>query len=180
MRHQLKGQITLNGGEQCLCPDNFLFHPCLEAAHSRKKRGIEERSVIVFADVRSLPIVAAEADHRGALRVRCVGCRLEPVLQHCADAANPGDLPASQGTDSADFIYVLGPNSALGKRPFDCGGHDQREIGDSRHESRFSRSAKIPKVPDSDGFYEWKRNGGSKQPYRFEINGGELFAFAGL
>jgi putative SOS response-associated peptidase YedK len=32
----------------------------------------------------------------------------------------------------------------------------------------------------ADGFYEWKRNGGSKQPYCFEINDGELFAFAGL
>jgi len=31
-----------------------------------------------------------------------------------------------------------------------------------------------------DGFYEWKRNGTSKQPYCFEVNGGELFAFAGL
>lgn len=32
----------------------------------------------------------------------------------------------------------------------------------------------------ADGFYEWKRAGRSKQPYCFEINEGELFAFAGL
>ena len=32
----------------------------------------------------------------------------------------------------------------------------------------------------ADGFYEWKKNGGSKQPYCFEVNDGELFAFAGL
>ncbi len=32
----------------------------------------------------------------------------------------------------------------------------------------------------ADGFYEWKRNGTSKQPYCFEVNNGELFAFAGL
>jgi len=32
----------------------------------------------------------------------------------------------------------------------------------------------------ADGFYEWKRNGTSKQPYCFEVNDGELFAFAGL
>ena len=32
----------------------------------------------------------------------------------------------------------------------------------------------------TDGFYEWKRNGTSKQPFCFEINDGELFAFAGL
>lgn len=32
----------------------------------------------------------------------------------------------------------------------------------------------------ADGFYEWKKQGGSRQPYCFEVNGGELFAFAGL
>jgi putative SOS response-associated peptidase YedK len=32
----------------------------------------------------------------------------------------------------------------------------------------------------ADGFYEWKRSGASKQPFCFEVNNGELFAFAGL
>src|SRR5262250_519841 len=32
----------------------------------------------------------------------------------------------------------------------------------------------------ADGFYEWKRIGTSKQPFCLEVNGGELFAFAGL
>jgi putative SOS response-associated peptidase YedK len=32
----------------------------------------------------------------------------------------------------------------------------------------------------ADGFYEWRREGKSKQPYCFEVNDGELFAFAGL
>jgi|HubBroStandDraft_6_1064221.scaffolds.fasta_scaffold00329_5 putative SOS response-associated peptidase YedK len=32
----------------------------------------------------------------------------------------------------------------------------------------------------ADGFYEWKRTGTPKQPYCFEVNDGELFAFAGL
>jgi putative SOS response-associated peptidase YedK len=32
----------------------------------------------------------------------------------------------------------------------------------------------------ADGFYEWKREGKTKQPYSFEVNGGDLFAFAGL
>jgi putative SOS response-associated peptidase YedK len=39
-----------------------------------------------------------------------------------------------------------------------------------------SRRCLIP----ADGFYEWMRTGKAKQPYCFEINGGELFAFAGL
>jgi putative SOS response-associated peptidase YedK len=29
-------------------------------------------------------------------------------------------------------------------------------------------------------FYEWKRQGSAKQPYCFEVNEGQLFAFAGL
>jgi len=32
----------------------------------------------------------------------------------------------------------------------------------------------------ADGFCEWKKSGSSKQPFCFEVNNGELFAFAGL
>ena len=32
----------------------------------------------------------------------------------------------------------------------------------------------------ADGFYEWQRTGKAKQPFCFEVNDGELFAFAGL
>ncbi len=39
-----------------------------------------------------------------------------------------------------------------------------------------SRRCLIP----ADGFYEWKWEGKIKQPYCFEVNDGELFAFAGL
>lgn len=39
-----------------------------------------------------------------------------------------------------------------------------------------SRRCLIP----ADGFYEWQRIGKGKQPYCFEVNNGELFAFAGL
>ena len=35
-------------------------------------------------------------------------------------------------------------------------------------------------IVPADGFYEWLRTGTSKQPYCFEVNDGELFAFAGL
>jgi putative SOS response-associated peptidase YedK len=39
-----------------------------------------------------------------------------------------------------------------------------------------SRRCLIP----ADGFYEWKRDGKNKQPFCFEVNQGQLFAFAGL
>jgi putative SOS response-associated peptidase YedK len=39
-----------------------------------------------------------------------------------------------------------------------------------------SRRCLIP----ADGFYEWKRDGKTKQPYCFEVNQGQLFAFAGV
>src|ERR1700674_2106589 len=32
----------------------------------------------------------------------------------------------------------------------------------------------------ADGFYEWQRMGKTRQPYCFEVNDGELFAFAGI
>jgi len=39
-----------------------------------------------------------------------------------------------------------------------------------------SRRCLVP----ADGFYEWARTGKSKQPFCFEVNDGELFAFAGI
>ena len=39
-----------------------------------------------------------------------------------------------------------------------------------------SRRCLIP----ADGFYEWKKDGKTKQPYCFEVNNGGLFAFAGI
>jgi putative SOS response-associated peptidase YedK len=39
-----------------------------------------------------------------------------------------------------------------------------------------SRRCLIP----ADGFYEWQKTGKAKQPYCFEVNDGQLFAFAGI
>lgn len=67
-----------------------------------------------------------------------------------------------------------------------------KDLSDSarRINSRSETAATLPAFRDAfqhrrclvpaDGFYEWQRAKGSKQPYCFEVNGGELFAFAGL
>ena len=56
--------------------------------------------------------------------------------------------------------------------------------------ARSETAATIPAFRDAlklrrclipaDGFYEWEKRGKAKQPYCFEVNDGELFAFAGL
>ena len=43
-------------------------------------------------------------------------------------------------------------------------------------ESLRSRRCLVP----ADGFYEWQKTGKAKQPFCFEVNDGELFAFAGI
>jgi putative SOS response-associated peptidase YedK len=44
------------------------------------------------------------------------------------------------------------------------------------HDPLKSRRCLVP----ADAFYEWRRTGVAKQPFCFEVNDGELFAFAGL
>jgi putative SOS response-associated peptidase YedK len=51
----------------------------------------------------------------------------------------------------------------------------------SKHEASVPRCDEIPRclIP-ADGFYEWKRDWKSKEPFCFELNQGQLFTFAGL
>ena len=45
----------------------------------------------------------------------------------------------------------------------------------------FSEALKFRRcVVPADGFYEWQKTGKVKQPYCFEIDDGEMFAFAGI
>jgi putative SOS response-associated peptidase YedK len=53
------------------------------------------------------------------------------------------------------------------------------ETASSKPAFRVSLKSRRCLIP-ADGFYEWARTEKSKQPYCFEVNEGELFAFAGL
>jgi len=43
----------------------------------------------------------------------------------------------------------------------------------------FRDALKFRRIP-ADGFYDWMRTGKAKQPFCFEVNDGQLFAFAGI
>jgi putative SOS response-associated peptidase YedK len=58
---------------------------------------------------------------------------------------------------------------------------DQRTIGDGGHEAGVPRCVAVSPVSGSRRrVYEWQRTGKAKQPYCFEVNEGEPFAFAGI
>lgn len=112
---------------------------------------VMECSVIChnLSHVRTLPIVAAEGTHRGALRHRSLGRGLESPVQYRPDPARPGDSAAPKRTRPTPIPDAMGAHSPLGKRPIHRDGHDQREIGNSRHEACLSGSSEIPQVLDS-------------------------------
>lgn len=53
------------------------------------------------------------------------------------------------------------------------------ETADTKPAFRDALKSRRCLIP-ADGFYEWARTGKSKQPYCFEVDEGELFAFAGI
>src|SRR6516165_11125666 len=107
---------------------------------------VSVQSVIISHHVRSLPIVEAKADNRGAVRHCRLERRLESSVQHRSHAASPGDPTASEGTNPSNFDYALGACSLLGKSPFCYDWHDQRKVGDSHHEASFPRSSEVSQV----------------------------------
>jgi putative SOS response-associated peptidase YedK len=53
------------------------------------------------------------------------------------------------------------------------------ETASTKPAFRYALKSRRCLIP-ADGFHEWMRTGKGKQPYCFEVNDGELFAFAGL
>jgi putative SOS response-associated peptidase YedK len=74
-----------------------------------------------------------------------------------------GLVPARSAGDRNPGAFINARAETLQEKP-------------SFSESFQRRRCLIP----ADGFYEWKRTGKSKQPYYFQLENEELFAFAGI
>jgi putative SOS response-associated peptidase YedK len=83
--------------------------------------------------------------------------------------------PGSEQTWSS-MRWGLIPSRSPEPKGFINARAETLEVRPSFRESFQSRRCLIP----ADGFYEWKRNGKSKQPYYFQLTDEAPFAFAGL
>jgi len=106
---------------------------------------------------------------------------VESALQHCSDPACSDYSPASQKRRRGLSLVRWGLIPSWAK---DTSGsakmiNARSETAATRPtfcDAFLSRRCLVP----ADGFYEWLRTGKAKQPYCFEVNDGELFAFAGV
>ena len=129
-----------------------------------------------------LPVVAAEADHRGTLR-----CSADwqddwsPRYNIAPTQPVPVIRQHPKEPIRADFADAVGTDSVVGEGHVRRSEDDQRTLGDGTHVACVPRSYETPRclIP-ADGFYEWQRRGSAKQPFCFEVGDGGLFAFAGL
>lgn len=80
-----------------------------------------------------------------------------------------------------------GFSDAVGADTF-LGGRSEHRVQDDNERSETVATTSSFREPfisqrclvPANGFYEWKWEGKTKQPYCFDVNDGELFAFAGL
>ena len=69
----------------------------------------------------------------------------------------------------------------MGRRPADRLAHDQRPLRDGPREAFLPAGlSRATVLNPADGFYEWRRTNGAKQPYYIHMDDGRPFAFAGL
>ena len=73
------------------------------------------------------------------------------------------------------FIPYWAKDPSIGARTINA----RAETAATRPAFRESLERRRCLIP-ADGFYEWKRSGKTKQPFCFEVEDGELFAFAAL
>jgi len=81
-----------------------------------------------------------------------------------------------RGTELGSLVWGLIPSWSRNGKGFINARCETLETKPSFSESFQRRRCLIP----ADGFFEWKRVGGSKQPYYFQLKDESPFAFAGI
>jgi putative SOS response-associated peptidase YedK len=124
--------------------------------------------------------LSTKAPRREVFR-RIRGRRLESTLQHRPDATNPRHTSASERTEPRAVPDAVGIDSVLAKDMSVAAGTINARSETAALKPVFRNPMKFRRclVP-ADGFYEWRRSDKTKQPFCFEVNGGELFGFEGL
>ena len=132
--------------------------------------------------MRTLPTVAAEADSsRSTSTAPALGRRLVAPLQHRCRPSCPVIRQHPKEPVRQLVADAMGTDSIMGTRSVCCRQDDQRTLGDSSHEARVSRPTEISQVPDPCRWLLRVVAGRENQAaVLFEVNNGELFAFAGL
>jgi putative SOS response-associated peptidase YedK len=122
-----------------------------------------------------------KADGRGALRICRLARRLESSVQHRANPAipvmrqNPKEPVRQISTMRWGLVPSWAKDTSGAARMINARSETAATKPAFRDPLRYRRCL-IP----ADAFYEWKKTPPSKQPYCFEVNDGQLFAFAGL
>ena len=102
------------------------------------------------------------------------------AIQHCANTASPCHTPGYAGeppglTDEMGLVPSWAKNPAIGSAMINA----RSETAATKPAFREALQQRRCLIP-ADGFYEWLRTGSRKQPYCFEMQDGDPFAFAGL
>ena len=132
--------------------------------------------------MRTVQIVAAEATHRGILRLRLVGRRLDSSRYNIAPTQ---PIPVIRQHPKAPIrelsLMRWGLIPSWAKDPSAAAQMINARSETAATKPAFRDPVKFRRclIP-ADGFYEWVKTGKAQQPCCFEINEGELFAFAGI
>ena len=132
--------------------------------------------------MRTLPIVAAETDHRGTFRNSDWKDDWKPRYNIAPTQPVPviRQHPKEPRRDLSLMRWGLIPSWAKdmsgAARMINARSETAHTLPAFRRSDEDYADASFRRM----AFYEWQRRGSAKQPFCFEVDDGELFAFAGL